>query len=866
MLQNASRDDDEDSYDGNLEEDPAYIDDVDKARLRIRQLTHEKQRSVDYENRLARKLQKLDADLATRREEVEGLRRSLQLERNKLEEEYLSGKRERDQKAATQEERIRDHLTDVLYTKPKQQAGAKGNASSDLDTVLVSYVKPNETYRYNLAFRIDPGTTTKELRASACKYWGANQDNFILRTMANNKCQDDNKVKDCFKQGEIAQLRLDMKRESAEPPTEEELKAIQPKRKKRVGKGAKPRFNTEGVDSIQKFGDNFSKQLQKMGGIYFLLKLRDTKPSEHATKIKLRDVIIYTALAVLSLYAYAERRRDGEAFWCSKGIDDFVTGPPIGAAIPVCSGVRPYSSLCVPSFNDMKEPSEVATWLNYAIPAIFWPTDPTQISLATYNRLLGYFTMRVKNVKTPTSRTEFCTSNSKDLVAELGGRGNLSNATCFPRSASGNGMRKDPYPVLVEYWRNVTNESTMPSTTLSTTTTLRFRGTMNPGEFISAEKNYKDRHVSVERGNEDLYDGSGYMVDYRMTVPDPTNATLQYRRDLAMFMQEGWYSVSTTRVVLISFSTYNYHYDMWTATELMIECPPGGDVLLNHYTQPFRPRIFETHDELTWTYVDGARLTISIYIFMFVGYMERQHKVRNHKAGAYYHISLTGITDIGIVTCMLIQVFWYIFSFQKDATFKYLVSANAAETNRFQSFSLAAFNYNTIFVVDGLMMVFLMYRMISFFRLSHNVYLLWHALGVALKGLGFFILVASPGALAFVLLSWSRFGGYFIDFSNFTRAFVTCVRFIQADVDPMYYETDPLWILFTMIAVYLIVTFLVLNLFTLILTDAHYVVQLTCAQPVEKWDLQRLRSWVFPRLCVNIFQAIWSSDQSEGRD
>ena len=30
---------------------------------------------------------------------------------------------------------------------------------------------------------------------------------------------------DCFKQGEIAQLRLEMKRESAEPPSEEELKA-----------------------------------------------------------------------------------------------------------------------------------------------------------------------------------------------------------------------------------------------------------------------------------------------------------------------------------------------------------------------------------------------------------------------------------------------------------------------------------------------------------------------------------------------------------------------------------------------------------------------------------------------------------------
>ena len=34
-----------------------------------------------------------------------------------------------------------------------------------------------------------------------------------------------------------------------------------------------------------------------MGGVYFLLKLRDSKPSEHAGKIKLRNILIYTVLA-----------------------------------------------------------------------------------------------------------------------------------------------------------------------------------------------------------------------------------------------------------------------------------------------------------------------------------------------------------------------------------------------------------------------------------------------------------------------------------------------------------------------------------------------------------------------------------------
>ena len=35
----------------------------------------------------------------------------------------------------------------------------------------------------------------------------------------------------------------------------------------------------------------------RMGGVYFLLKLRDSKPSEHSGKIKLRNILIYTVLA-----------------------------------------------------------------------------------------------------------------------------------------------------------------------------------------------------------------------------------------------------------------------------------------------------------------------------------------------------------------------------------------------------------------------------------------------------------------------------------------------------------------------------------------------------------------------------------------
>ncbi|CAK9012245.1 unnamed protein product [Durusdinium trenchii] len=188
----------DDELDGNLDVDPDEITEVEVARQKIRQLMHEQERAADYEDRLARKLQKLDADLASKREEVEGLQRCFPWKdphgfpkpqsekvltawqlitdegrfffRFNMKQlglmEYLSEKRERETKAKTQEERIREYLTEVLYAKPKQK---DKKAEFNLDTVLVSFVKMNESFRYNLAFRVDSGTTIAQLRNSACK-------------------------------------------------------------------------------------------------------------------------------------------------------------------------------------------------------------------------------------------------------------------------------------------------------------------------------------------------------------------------------------------------------------------------------------------------------------------------------------------------------------------------------------------------------------------------------------------------------------------------------------------------------------------------------------------------------------------------
>jgi len=483
---------------------------------------------MDYEKRLTRKLARLDADLAARREEVEGLQRSLLLERNKFQEEYLSEKRERDSKAATQEDRIRDYLTEVLYTKPKNQKVSK--SEFELDTVLVSFVKPHESFRYNLAFKIDTGTSILQLRNSACKYWSVSPDNFILRTMANNKCQDENRVKECFKQGEIAQLRLEMKQQSDGPPLEEELKAIQPKRKKGGGrsKGGEPMYNAEGVDKIQKFGDNYSSQLKKMGGIYMLLKLREIKPSEHASKIKLRDIIVYSALVVLTFYVYIVRRPSGEAFWCHKGIEDYLLAPrPKDAFASTFSCVDVNDTdTCMKGFQDVKRLDEVWDWLNYTLPNTFWPKDQTLPQIATYNKLLGYFSVRVQRVKKPEG-TEFCSING-DLVDKIN---SLSDTPlrCYAVRITEKTQDTADYPNMSSVWQN----STVIGDEVA-------RGISDPGKWRSADYNRENHNVGWVEGKLQWYDASGYSMEYRMSLANVQQGISDYRDDLAFLRNESW--------------------------------------------------------------------------------------------------------------------------------------------------------------------------------------------------------------------------------------------------------------------------------------------------------------------------------------
>ncbi|CAE8733200.1 unnamed protein product, partial [Polarella glacialis] len=289
-------------------------------------------------------------------------------------------------------------------------------------------------------------------------------------------------------------------------------------------------------------------------------------------------------------------------------------------------------------------------------------------------------------------------------------------AACFPETVNDDTQRSTPFPAIVSYWKDVTKQvSGDPNSVV--------RGRSNPGEWVDAKTNQGDHGIGTTTGLMAYYDASGYGVDYRMTVTNPVNSTARFKRDLQVFRDSGWIS-HASRAVIISFGTYNFQYDLWTASDFVFELPASGDVLPTYSIRPYRPRIYETPDELTETYLDYGRTCIAIYILLFVGFLERQNKVRNHKAGFYYHISLTGITDLGMVACILCATSWRISVFQSVATGVTLDRAqDINRVNGFYCFSDMATAYNNIFIVDGFMMAFVpqpMIRDICLFVANHE--------------------------------------------------------------------------------------------------------------------------------------------------
>lgn len=857
-LPNMEEDDNDDNALKLLDEPVSKITELQVAKKRYKDLHEDRRRKVDYYMRLERKAQSLDKALAKERDEVESLKRTLELEQQKDEADAESRRLERDQKTERQEGRIRDYLSDVLYRKPPPpKRRKKKDQLYELETVLISFTRPKDNIRYNLPFRVDKTTTLLNLRNDACAYWDVDNENFILKTMANSKCENDILVQDCFKRGEIAQLRLEGKNKEQTKITEAEEKAIQPRKNVRGGKAQK----ADMVDSVLKFNDRFRTQMQKMGGIYFLLKLRDLKPSEHVAKIKLRDFFVYFALAIITIICYSYQRNSGEHYWFLEGIESAIMESVPRSCAPSCTAGK---SNYVPSFADLETHDDVYDFLEITIPHVIWSNDTATVqNLHKYNMLVGYLNIRQKLVRTPNPAWEHCNSKYSSFVASL-------NASCPAASVDSDTERTTElgpfftHNVTAGNQSNFTNGS---NTTTTTTTTQRsyidlywaevldyhrnadyIRGPALPHKYVSNNRNSDDHHIAFVHGQLQTYSTGGYSVEYKMSgIPERLyDENVQYYRDdMAKFRQLGWLDPLYSRVLFIDFSVYNYNYDIWGAVEMIIEFPPSGHALTQLNLRPFQPNLFETSHDYVVMYIMSFRILIAIYILFGVGCAEIKHKTKNQNAGIAYYLSLNGFCDVGMVACIIASMTVRFISFSTDKTGKLLEKLqDDTKSVGFHNWTDTAIIYEWLYVLEGFIFFLNMLRLISLFRLSRNVYLLWHTVGIAIRQAAYLCTVFVPTYFFFMITGQRIWGASHPEFRTLASSFMAVFHMLkgEVDVEPMITSAAASAAIFYA-GLYIFVTFLLFAGFAMVFAESYYVVQLTVANQSGSWGFTEWKRW-----------------------
>jgi len=279
--------------------------------------------------------------------------------------------------------------------------------------------------------------------------------------------------------------------------------------------------------------------------------------------------------------------------------------------------------------------------------------------------------------------------------------------------------------------------------------------------------------------------------------------------------------------------------------------------------QSYTPTYSETKKELTEMYTQFARAAICLYIIFIVSTMEIHHKIKNRKAGALYLLTLNGIVDLGIVVAVLTSCAWRQVVFARN-TGKALLETNddqiVSPPNGFYSTAKYGSLCEGLFIIDGLSFLLIMFRMISFFRLSLRVYILWQALGLAFFQHVFFNMMFAPITFGFAVLAHKVWGTLLPGFETISGTFLQLYLLIRGQLDlSVLYAAEPVWTLLLIFFFYIIALFLLINIFVSVTISSYYVIQLTASNPGITWDRKRIVQWFVPGLFVSLFQALYGS-------
>ena len=116
---------------------------------------------------------------------------------------------------------------------------------------------------------------------------------------------------------------------------------------------------------------------------------------------------------------------------------------------------------------------------------------------------------------------------------------------------------------------------------------------------------------------------------------------------------------------------------------------------------------------------------------------------------------------------------------------------NGQRVEGFRSYAAKAYDFQTIYCIEGLVMLLLMLRMMAFTRLNHYVQIVKTTMGKSLESFTLLIAVFLPAMIGFTFVMYSVFGKSKKEFSLVSRSLIQMYKLGTGDLSFLqFFDSD----------------------------------------------------------------------------
>lgn len=827
----------------------------------IRKLQAERERRREYTERLQEKLKALNNELAARKEEADRNRKELQEEqranKDKAEKRRageggddqlaLAGDKkselaERQVEKVTHfvEERLLESVgknikknelgirtfdeTELMINKTKVEQDSEAKS---IDTVLITYLKPNSEQRFNLSYRVDKDTLSKKLREDACLYWGVSEVEFILKTMENSKVHDNLTVQSCFRGDEKAHLLLDQKTPKKTVVEQLELDAIGPQ----AGKNAKRKKKKTDdkavvVDTNRGLShSDFYEQMAQLPGLWSFMTQRDQRTVAHLERIKLRNILAFGCLLAACIASFSNVRPPNIEFFCRHGLELGMTE----------AHAHTESGLDVVDFRNIETIEQIWEWLTYTVPKqLFTNTS----SLRENNYFPGHVEIRMQQVAPASAEACGVTDSIKNNLPP----DTLCQAETYTTASAG----KDDFFEVELYWEGCNRSNLTMELCENLSTPEWYNGVAgvngrsagsSPWQYASTSES---KGVGTEAGRYQRYDGSGYKVSYAFQFENQSDTLDAVMQDMTMLKQFNWIS-SSTRSIQVDFTVYNANYDYWVSNFFLLELPPTGVIIPVVEVDMFRPIAFASTRDVQLFSMDCGRMGLVVYILTYHISWEIAFERARGSTARTYLLSVLGLVDLLIAGIVIYCVF------MRHVVYGYLgfdgLEFAIGHGKEFLSAKTTAYNYHASTITEAFLIALVFFRLTSLWRINRHVFIIWTTIIEALATFSKFLLVCLPIMLGFVAVAHTLWGNFYLEYSSYPSAFTAVLMDLYGVRDEMK-SSKPIEIVYSAL-LYIVGVIVITNSWIAVLISSYQKVRVKSGyKPNDyKWKEYQYAKW-----------------------